>query len=171
MYSSIENSFNKLFRDIRIPPNPRTIFHDYLSFVKTVFVPTERYVSFLRFLSVYMTGQLSHESFIRLVLNLFNTSDPNSEKALNYLPSFLATINTTPLHEHIIDPISNIEASKEIILQLTASLNSSEASSSEASAAEATSADSSASSASSAAVVSTKTGKMMVRPAIVLQPM
>lgn len=48
----------------------------------------------------------------------------------------------------------------------TTEASSSEASSSEASAAEATSADSSASSASSAAVVSTKTGKMMVKETV-----
>ena len=71
----------------------KEMFDNYLMIVKAQ-LPLENYLAFLRYLSVYVTGRLPHEVFVRLFLRFFPQERVMEQQLVLYLPAFLSCIQT-----------------------------------------------------------------------------
>ena len=111
------------------PPNFRATFDDYVSTVRQN-LPPEKYVSFLRFLSLYITGKLPHGVFIKLFLNLFQREVLNTSNIFPYLPAFLASLSCSTFFTNKLDLPAVIEDkfALKTMLNITASISSSQVS-------------------------------------------
>ena len=136
LYSDSKGDFSqtlaKLNRDYcsiycgrRQAPRLKEMFDDYLLSAKTVF-PPEHYMAFLKYLSLYVTGKMPHDVFIRLFLRFFAKDRVSEEPLVQYLPAFLSGIQSCSF---CISEVANLAKSVnenlalESILDLTVSLN------------------------------------------------
>ena len=74
-------------------PKYREIVDEYLALAKTT-LNHENNALFLRYLSIYATGHISHKIFVRLILPLINVPNPFESKLIQDLPSFMAALNS-----------------------------------------------------------------------------
>lgn len=109
------------------PPNFKLTFDNFLSAVKKT-LPPDRYIVFLRYLSLYITGKLFHQIFIRLFFDL--NKDGNvpimKQTIVQYLPSFLATLSCSTFFSQKLNLSASIQDqfAVEAMLNITSSIKS-----------------------------------------------
>ena len=90
----VKYTFTSLYQRREInPPKYKEIIDEYLSLAKTT-LSHENNALFLRYLSIYATGHISHKIFVRLILPLINVPNPFESKLIQDLPSFMAALNS-----------------------------------------------------------------------------
>ncbi|OHT09399.1 hypothetical protein TRFO_21612 [Tritrichomonas foetus] len=115
-------------RQVEIPSFKQT-FDEYLNAVK-LNLPTDKYVAFLRYLSLYIAGKLPHDVFIRLFLNFFRGENLMNLTVIQYLPSFLSSLSCSTFFTHKINLPAAIQDkfAVETLMNITSSISSTQVS-------------------------------------------
>lgn len=121
-------SYISIFPNRQInPPNFKSTFDNFLAAVKKT-LSTDKYIVFLRYLSLYITGKLSHEIFIRLFFDLFRDGNIPIMKQpiIQYLPSFLASLSCSAFFTKKLNLTASIQDqfAVEAMLNITSSIKS-----------------------------------------------
>lgn len=108
-------------------PDFKTSFDSFLNAAKAS-LSTEQYILFMRYLSLYMTGKLPHQIFIRLFLNFFRSKNQDISQIpiIHYLPSFLSTLSCSSFFTEK-DDLPSIVQDKfaiETLLKITSPITS-----------------------------------------------
>lgn len=105
-------------REIVRPPY-RQIFDGFLSSCKTN-LSRENNALFLRYLSIYATGQISHKVFVRLFLSLVNGPNKTENKLVQDLPAFMSALNSGVFFDIRKEYVSEVDAiATELVISAT----------------------------------------------------
>lgn len=108
------------------PPAYKAIFDNFIALTKQN-LANENYTLFLRYLSLYITGQLSHKMFISLIIPLLPQPVNPENTIIKELPKFMTAINSGVFYEARKTFKNNIdELAAELVISATAAKPSGE---------------------------------------------
>lgn len=126
-YVQLNQDYCSLRLSRRQMPFFKQLFENYLIGAKANLSP-EDYLAFLRYLSLYTTGKLPHEVFIRVFLKFFPKENIMEQPLVQHLPSFLSGLRTCSFFTSEMCNLTatvNEKLALESVLGLTVGLNSS----------------------------------------------
>lgn len=112
-------------------PNFKLTFDNFLANVKKS-LALDKYIVFLRYLSLYITGKLSHQIFIRLFFDLYKDGSVPVMKQpiMQQFPSFLAALSCSTFFSQKVNLSTSIQDqfAVETMLNITSSIKSTQVS-------------------------------------------
>ena len=119
----IDQKYTELFDSPRIGTgNIKESFNRYIGIVEEA-APGPVFLTFLRYLGIYVVGKITHEMFARLVISLLSDKFEEHPNVHDYLPQFLASVCNTACFQCSLRLKNEMEElAMEVILKLTPSL-------------------------------------------------
>ena len=119
---TIDQKYTALFNPRTDTRNTKEPFSRYIGIVEEA-VPVPVFITFLRYLGIYVVGKITHDMFARLVVSLLSDQFEKHPDVHKFLPQFLASVNNAACFQ-VSQRLDNEaeELALEVILKLTPSL-------------------------------------------------